>query len=313
MSAFNPFTCRLSVFKHRLATAVLRASACLPLACSRGLGYLLGQYLARSDSAAGRVTRENLQLCFPQLPPAELEALARASLIETARAMLETGAVWLRDYRWVERRIVAVEGLELAQAALADARGLIILAPHLGNWEVLGLYLSTLGPITSLYQPPENPALEQIVRHSREKVGATLVPTNRQGVMALLKTLKNGGFTAILPDQVPEPSGGAFAPFFGVPALTMTLVHNLVQRTHCQVLMAYARRVPGGFVIVFCPAAAGIGGADEQCSLAQLNSSIEACVRAVPAQYQWEYKRFKKQPPGAARVYAKHGYKKPGG
>jgi KDO2-lipid IV(A) lauroyltransferase len=301
---------KLSAFKHHLATTALRVSACLPLVCSRGLGYLLGQYLARSDSASGRVTRENLRLCMPQLPASERELLARASLVETARAMLETGAVWLRDYRWVERRIVAVEGLELAQAALADARGLIILAPHLGNWEVLGLYLSTLGPITSLYQPPDNPVLEQIVRHSREKVGATLVPTNRQGVTALLKTLKSGGFTAILPDQVPEPSGGAFAPFFGVPALTMTLVHNLVQRTHSQVLMAYARRVPGGFVIVFRHAAEGIGGDDEQRSLAQLNSSIEACVRAVPAQYQWEYKRFKKQPPGSAKVYAKRAKKR---
>ena len=291
--------------KHRLAAIALKASAHLPLRWSRGLGYLLGSYLDRSNAEMAQVTRENLRLCYPTMHEAALRQLARRSLIETARALFETGAVWLRDYAWLQTRIVGVEGIEQAQQALADPRGLIILAPHMGNWEVLGLYLSTLGPVTSLYQPPDNPDLEQIVRSSREKVGATLVPTNRQGVAALLKVLKNGGFTAILPDQVPDPSGGDFAPFFGVPALTMTLVHNLVQRTHSQVLMAYARRVPEGFVIVFKSALEGIGDSDQVYSLSQMNRSIEACVADIPDQYQWEYKRFRKQPPGLPKPYQK--------
>jgi KDO2-lipid IV(A) lauroyltransferase len=179
----------------------------------------------------------------------------------------------------------------------------VLLAPHLGNWEVLGLYLSDVADITSLYQPPEMAALEPIIRQSREKVGAKLVPTNRRGVAALLKVIKNGGFTGILPDQVPEASGGDFAPFYGVPALTMTLVDNLRSRSDCLVIAAYAQRIKGGFEIHFLEADPGVYSSDQSEALVALNRTVENCVNGVPEQYQWEYKRFRRQPEGMPRRY----------
>ena len=63
---------------------------------------------------------------------------------------------------------------------------------------------------TNLYQPPKSPLLDQVIYHGRSRTGAQLVPTNRKGVMALLKTLKQGGMVGILPDQEPDESGGEF-------------------------------------------------------------------------------------------------------
>ena len=68
---------------------------------------------------------------------------------------LETPAVWMRDMQWLKQRVVEVEGSELVDEALAKGKGMVLIAPHLGNWEVVGLYAATLGTITSLFEPPK--------------------------------------------------------------------------------------------------------------------------------------------------------------
>ncbi len=292
-------------FKENLAVGLLKASACLPLWLSRGLGVTVGWLARLSHSRMYLVTRENLELCFPQMEPRARNQLIAASLSETGKMMLETGAVWLRPSSWLRSKILKVHRREILDDALAEGKGVILLAPHLGNWEVLGLYLSEVPGATFLYQPPDNQELERIVRDSREKAGAHLVPTNRKGVVVLLKVMKQGGFTGILPDQVPDAAGGGFAPFYGVPALTMTLVNNLRQRSGARVVAAYAERVKGGFEIHFKEAAAGIEANDEIEALTALNRTVESCVDDIPAQYQWEYKRFRKQPAGMPKRYRK--------
>jgi Kdo2-lipid IVA lauroyltransferase/acyltransferase len=305
----------MSDFKSIVAVSFLKTSACLPLPLSHAIGACIGQCNYWLDSKMTKVTRENLRLCFPELSEHEREQRVRRSLIETGKSMMETGAVWLRDYAWVRQRIIAVEGLDLLKTCVESERGTILLAPHLGNWEVLGLYLTEVAEITCLYQPPEIEALGEIIRNSREKLGTKVVPTNRKGVLALLKVLKGGGFTGILPDQVPDRSGGNYAPFFGVNALTMTLIHNLVRRTNSHVVAGYAERVKGGYKIVFKSVSSDsqtegsteeskvIGCEDEIASLTALNRAVESCVRDIPDQYQWEYKRFKRQPKGEPKFY----------
>ncbi len=291
--------------KERLVVGFLKASACLPLAASRVIGSSIGQLAYWMKGRAYQVTDENLRLCFPHMSTGERQVLVRNSLIQTSQTMMETGAVWLRDYRWVKSHIREVHGHDLLQEAINGDRGVILLAPHLGNWEVLGLYVAEFTELTCLYKPQEMTTLEPIIRHSRERAGAKVVPTNRKGVVALLKIMKRGGFTAILPDQIPDTSGGEFAPFYGVPALTMTLVNNLRLRSDCTVLAAYAERVPGGFDVHIKPADEHIDSEDESEALAALNRTVESCVNHIPEQYQWEYKRFRKQPEGFPKRYKK--------
>ena len=105
---------------------------------------------------------------------------------------------------------------------------------------------------------------------------------------------------------VPEAEGGEFAPFYNVPALTMTLVHGLVTRTKCNVIMGYGRRIPSGFDVVFKEPDPEIYHDDVQVSLAALNRSVENCINDCPEQYQWEYKRFKRQPSRKNKPYDQH-------
>jgi KDO2-lipid IV(A) lauroyltransferase len=123
-------------------------------------------------------------------------------------------------------------------------------------------------------------------------------------VRTLLKALNSGGVLTILPDQVPPVSSGKFAPFFGEPTLTMTLVTNLIQRTGARAVCCYCKRLPGGkYELVFREVDEDVYAADFDTALAGINNSVERCVRDCPEQYQWQYKRFKFLPNMEKRDY----------
>jgi len=288
--------------KSTLAVSALRLVGLLPLPAARRLGALMGRIAYRLNSRGAKITRENLALCLPHLNEQERERMTRASLRETGKVATEVCVIWRNNEVPVQSYIRRIEGEELARQPLADGKGLLILAPHLGNWEVLGLHLASLGPVTNLYQPPKLAGLDEVIRKGREKSGAQLVPTNAKGVAALLKNLKGGGICGILPDQNPnDPGSGDFAPFFGHAAFTMTLVHKLIQRTGCVAVFAFAKRVEGGFDLIYRAAPEEIYSDDQQISLTALNLGVERLVMEAPEQYQWEYKRFKVAPDGERR------------
>jgi len=181
----------------------------------------------------------------------------------------------------------------------------IVLAPHHGNWELVGLYLSTLRPMAALYKPPKIKELEDYMSKVRGRHGSELVPTNKRGVVRLFSVLREQGMVGILPDQVPGGSGGVFAPFMGVPANTIKLVSRLVDKTGCEVVSLCAMRRPqaDGFDMVFRRVDPDIYSSDVDVSVAAMNRSIEECVRHIPEQYQWEYKRFKDYRVGTGSTY----------
>lgn len=281
---------------------VIALLSLLPLGLLRALGALIGQISWWIKSRGARTAQVNLALCFPTLSHRERRRMAARSMRHWGMTLCEIPRIWRLGRAGLEY-IVDVEGKEDIDAALAAGKGCIIVSPHLGNWELVGYWAGTLGPITTLYQPPRRFDVDDYLRDVRSKTGATLVPTTSRGVAQLIKALQRGELIGVLPDMEPELSGGAFAPFFGVPALTMTLVHSLVRRTDSPVFVGFAKRIRGGFKIIFYRpdeeiAAEGAGG-----SVAALNRVIERLVTLAPEQYQWEYKRFKRRPPGEDRVY----------
>ncbi|MCZ6619566.1 MAG: lysophospholipid acyltransferase family protein [Gammaproteobacteria bacterium] len=292
----------------RLAVLVVvtlsRLLSWLPLRVVRSLGGLVGAAVWMANGRAARITRVNLTLCFPELSQREKARIGRRSVQETARLMAETGLIW----HWSKKRLLttlaAVTGQELIDGALSEKRGVLLLVPHFGNWEYLGLHLGCY-PFTALYDPPRFRSLEAPIRRARDRHGARLLPIGRVGLRAVYRALHDGEMVGILPDQVPDRSAGIHAPFFGVPALTMTFVHRLIRKTHPLVLMASVTRVAGGFEVCFSEVPEDIYLDDAAASVGAMNQAIENLVRSDPAQYQWEYKRFKKQPLGVDKVYPK--------
>ncbi len=288
-----------------LLETLLRMLAWLPLRPAQALGAGLGALIYRFGRKTTRITRRNLELCFPGLAPEEREALVKASLRESGKSLTELGALWFWRTHQARALIRQISGQDQLDATLAQGRGVIIAAPHLGAWELLGLYLPTLRPTTNLYRPPRLAPLDTMIRHARERGGARLVPTDTSGVRALLEGLKRGEVTGILPDQDPGFGNGVFAPFFGVQTNTMTLLSRLANKSGAAVFISYAERLPkgAGYHLHFIPAPEDIHSRDTQLSAECLNQAIETAVRTHPAQYQWSYKRFKTRPEGEDSVY----------
>lgn len=291
--------------KYHLLILLLHLLSLLPLTVCRALGAGLGWLSWQAGSRMRQTTLINLAQCFPGLPEQERAALGLASVQHTMQTIMETGAVWLWPSRRTLALITEVRGFELLQELKAKGKGVIVLAPHLGNWEVLGLYLNAcgLGQSYQLYQAPADPALNALILQSRSRAGARMVATDNKGVAELLRALKSGDIAGILPDQVPSEAGGEYAPFYGVPALTMTLLVKLQQKTGAGIVLGFAERVAGGFRINFQAPEPHIYDAHMPASLAAMNISIEALIARAPAQYQWEYKRFRRQPPGKPAIY----------
>jgi Kdo2-lipid IVA lauroyltransferase/acyltransferase len=289
--------------KLTLVSILLRILAYVPFTVSRPLGRLMGWALWVGRGTSAKVTAENLQRCFPELDALQLRRLTRRSLQETARMVMETPAVWCRGNDWRNHKVIRWENPEAFDTELQTNAGLILLIPHFGNWEMAGMVASARCPATIIYREPKRPEFSDLLRKLRDVGTTNLVPASPKGVMAVLKTLKAGGLTIILPDQQPATQGGIFSPFFGVQAYSMTLIHRLQTRTSARILFAYARPEKSGFVMGFCPPDAEVYSDSEQVAVDAMNRTIESIVRQAPEQYQWEYKRFRKRPDGEAKFY----------
>lgn len=290
--------------KDRLALFIFKLIALLPLSWGRAVGSVTGSLVWLTGGRTAEITLTNLSLCFPELDEQQRRQLARKSLRETAKSAAEAGAIWRNSWVWLERYILEIEGEALLRERLAQGKGLLVLAPHHGNWEVVAPYLASVAPLTAMYQPLKSPGMDALVLHGRSKLNITMAPTNRRGVLMLFKALQGGTIVGVLPDQVPDrEAAGGVAPFFGQPALTIGLIHGLIQRTGCAVVSVFAERIPGGFRMRVLDVDDAIYAEDQATSLAGLNASVERCVHFSPEQYQWEYKRFRRLPPSYPKHY----------
>lgn len=291
--------------KYFFITSVLGIAGSLSLATAQKLGRMVGWFLWKLQTQPRDVTATNLAICLPELTSTERAELTTASLANTGMTMLEVPLMWEWPVEKCLGLIKDTQGLALIDEAMADGSGLILLAPHFGNWELAGLFFSSRYKMAALYSPPNMAELENYMIRVRGRLGSELVRGDRRGLARLASILREGGVAGILPDQSPRGAGNAFAPFFGMEVKTMTLVAKLMQRTGAKVLITYAERLNNaeGFRIVVRETEPNIDSKDPVQATTALNRSIEHCIRKIPAQYQWEYKRLRHRPPGEINPY----------
>ena len=292
-----------------LAAALLYALAWgvarLPWPLLRALADGMAWLWVALDAREARVTRRNLELIRADLDANARESLIRGILRTTARQTFETLRLWTRPASRNLADLVEIHGEALFDDALRSGTGLIVAAPHMGNWELLNQWLARKTPLAILYRPPESAVGEAFLRRVRANAGGEVeqVRAEAAGVRTLLKRLQKGGVVGILPDQQPKAGEGEFAPFFGKQALTMTLLGRLAHRSGARVLLCWCERLPGTgtprFALHVEAAPAGVDAADLTQAVAALNAGVEAVARRDFAQYQWTYKRYTLRPPGS--------------
>lgn len=264
--------------------------------CHR-LASMIGHLLSIIPNRSLHVTKTNIQLCFPKMESKQQQQLIKNSLIETSKTLAEAILMWQWNKDKLFHLIKKVNGEDQIQEAMNNKQGVILALPHIGNWELLALYCSSKYPTTTMYQKPKLAQFDSLIKNGRERFGARLVPTDNQGIRAMLKALTKNQLICVLPDQEPKEGNGIFAPFFNIQTYSMTLISRLANKTNAQVFTAYSKRLAHGkgYEINFSPID-NINVESTKDSVTHLNAAVEKCIREIPEQYQWSYKRFRRQP-----------------
>ena len=240
------------------------------------------------------------------------EGAWRASVAEAGKLTFELPRLWLRPAAHAINDPVQWLGAEHVDAALARGRGLVLLTPHMGSFEVAAqAYAERFGavqPITVLYRPARQAWLRDLEETARARPALATAPANLAGVRSLLRALKRGQTVGLLPDQVPPAGMGVWVPFFGQSAYTMTLAARLVQQTGAVPLLIWAERLARGtgYVVRLSPLSEPLpapGGDDtawQHAAAAAMNRNMEQMILRKPSQYLWGYNRYKQPRQGVA-------------
>ncbi len=238
----------------------------------------------------------NIQICMPDLDQAERERITRAAIRNEMQSYLEFFSIWGASNEKNISRIHSITGEHFAHEALAAGKGLVLIVPHFGTWEVMTPWFAALTKMTIMFKPIKNDDANQFVRDARSREGSTLVPTDESGVMQIFKALKRGGTTVILPDHTPN-IGGDMVEYFGIPLASSSLSSKLIQKTKAKALLLYAiRDESDGFNMFIEPINDRIYEGTPQDGTRVIHETIENLIRRYPEHYHWSYKRFKANP-----------------
>lgn len=247
-------------------------------------------------SKTSETIRLNLKIALPELNDAEREKITRAAIRNELTAYFEFFSIWGTENQQNIARIENVFGASLMQNALQENKGLVLIVPHFGTWEIMNAYIAQFTEMTIMYKPVKNAAANQFVLAARSREQAHLVPTDERGVRQIFKALKSGGTTVILPDHSPHHDS-ELIPYFGVPLSSSNLSAKLIQKTKAKALFLYAMRNQNGLFdmhIESVDEAIYQGTANEATAI--IHQSLEQLILRYPEHYHWSYKRFRAHP-----------------
>jgi Kdo2-lipid IVA lauroyltransferase/acyltransferase len=271
----------------------LNTIALLPLALVQVIGAFLGMLAYVGSKQYRSLFRPQYESVIrARNLPFKLWAAVRAS------GMLFSDSLWIWRNPKKALAITAVHNWNIVQDAMSEGKGMIILCPHLGGFEIIPRYLAQHFPATIMYRPSRQEWLNEVVEEGRAYPNMHFVPTNINGVRQMTRALSKGEAIAILPDQVPSGGDGIWANFFGRPAYTTTLPIRLANRHNTPAVMFTARRSVLGRGWTIDAKRLDSFSDDPNIAVKELNTAIENAVLVAPEQFIWSYNRYK-HPAGA--------------
>lgn len=246
-----------------------------------------------------RTIKINMALIEPALTSKQKKTVIKDIVRHQCLSSVESIKSWAMPPQWSIEQIREVHNQEILIEGLANPNGMLAIVPHLGTWEMMNAWLNQFGSPTIMYKPVKGDITNDFILQGRSRLNATLVPTDGSGVKAIFKTLKQGGFSIILPDHVPEPSGGVVVPFFGVKTLTSTLAPKLASKTKCALVgLSCIRRDDNRGFDIYCYKLDDPALYDRNTEVAThaLNIAMQEMIEDQCSHYMWGYRRFKRIP-----------------
>lgn len=299
--ASTPFSRALLAPRHWpvwLGVGVCALLARLPFSLQRGLGTVIGALALRLLGSRREAARTNLALCLPELDPAARERLLRENFREVGIGLFEFARAWWGGIS-TQRKTAHIEGLEILQRLKDEGRGVLLVSGHFMTLEMCGRLLCGHIELAGMYRKHRSPVMEWAVLRGRLRYACAMF--SNSDTRGALKHLKRGGALWYAPDQDMRGKDTVFAPFFGIPAATITATHQFARLTGCAVVPFFHRREGGRYILRIGEPLSPFPTDDASADSANVNAAIEAMVREAPAQYLWLHRRFKRQPDGSSR------------
>ena len=277
--------------------------AILPWAIQYRLGQLLGAVAFNNLKSRRKTTIRNLEVCFPEWTPEEVEANARQVFIDQMIGIFETLNAWYSP-QWFKGR-VKIEGLEHIQNAQANGQGVLLLGTHSTLLDAGGYLCAQFFEPDVVYRPQNNPLLDMLIVRCRATIYANQI--DHDDMRGLIRNLKNGHAIWYSPDQDFGLKQGVMAPFFGTPAATVTAHRRLLKISKAVAIPLYFYRdgdiANPSYHVLIEPALDQFPSADEVEDAIRVNQIIENQLRIAPTQYMWFHRRFKTRPQGYDKIY----------
>lgn len=272
----------------------------LPFHLVARIGEAIGSAMFWLIPERRRVTRINLEKCFPAMDPAEREKLARAHFRAFCRSFIDRGILWWASRERIQR-LIRVEGLEHLRALAG--KPVVVMAPHFLGLDVAGSRLAQELEIASMYARQKDPLFERLMYEGRVRWGGRLYP-RQAGMRKVLREIQSGTPFYYLPDMDFGPRSSVFVPFFGVPAATTVGLSYIARLTGAAIVPCVTRMLPGGgYVARLYPAWSDFPSGDDAADARRMLAFIEERVLEMPEQYLWMHKRFKTRPEGEPKFY----------
>lgn len=281
-----------------LGVGLCMALARLPWGLQRALGAATGWLAMHLLPDRREAARTNLALCLPELDDAAREALLRANFRDVGIGLFEFARAWWGDVAPM-RATARIEGLEILQRLQAEGRGVLLVSGHFMTLELCGRLLCDHVPLAGMYRKHRSPVMEWAVLRGRLRYASAMFGNG--DTRAAIRHLKRGGLLWYAPDQDMRGKDTVFAPFFGIPAATITATHQFARMTGCAVVPFFHRREGSRYVLRIGEPLAPFPTGDAVADSTAVNAAIEAMVREAPSQYLWLHRRFKRQPDGRSR------------
>ena len=273
----------------------------LPFKAQLKVGEWLGHIIYHLAKSRRHVASVNIRLCFPELSEAEQKQLVKDVFINNGIGIIETAMAWWSDRESFRQR-VTLEGREHLDEALSEGRGVILLGAHFSTLDLGGLLFSLYYPLNTMYRPHNNPLMEHFIQQGRLRSIDKLI--DRSDFRTLIRALKANEIVWYAPDQDFGPTNSVYAPFFGVPAATVTATSRMVKISGAPIIMLSHHREPeGDYTLRLHNKIDNFPCEDDVHSAARINIEIERGIRYEPTQYLWLHRRFKTHPKSKDYMY----------
>lgn len=259
------------------------------------IGKLLGKTVFLLPTPAKYITKANLTLCFPELSAKERHQLAKKNFISLGIAFIESAMAWLLPTKKLTS-LYTIHGYEHAERAFKNGKGILLVTPHFACIELVARLISLDKNFGILYRPHKKPWLSHIQHYFRKRRFHHCIRSDQ--IKNLLKVLKLNKAIIYAYDINKRSKRNILAPFFGIPAISLTTVSDIVRLSQAAVIpMHYFRRDDAsGYDIFLSPPLENFPSHSKLHDATRLNAVLEEAIRQKPEQYVWPYNRFKIAP-----------------